>query len=167
MRAAVGGRLGCDSQGGSGGTEVRVGRKWVMGEWTGCIGAGGRLKPGEGSLALSGEAVALLPVGKVGPEEGAELWRAEVASCGGGVGWLSATACSCGVWAAALLAVMCVSSLCRGGVCMSGAVGAGVAVDVAASAGSVLPVAGVDVVWPRTLCNCWEANSSDQRTSRV
>ena len=86
--------------------------------------------------------------------------------CVGGAEWVGG-ACSCGARVEGVLGITCASSLWESGVCMSEAVGAGAAEEVEALIGSVLLVAGVGTVWPRTPCSCREAKSSDQRTSRV
>ena len=59
------------------------------------------------------------------------------------------------------------SSLREGGACVSSAVEPDAAAGVVATYGSVLLVAGVEAARPRTSWICWEASSSDQRTSRV
>ena len=58
------------------------------------------------------------------------------------------------------------SSLRAGGACVPSAVEPDAA-GVVATYGSVLLVAGVEAARPRTSWICWEASSSDQRTSRV
>ena len=113
----------------------------------------------------SGAAVVLLSGGGV-EAVGSGWWWVAVSSCVGGAEWVGKV-CSCGAWVGGVLGLVCASSLWDSGVCVPEAVGAGAAEEVEALMGSVLLVAGVGAVWPRTPCSCREAKSSDQRTSWV